>query len=184
MAKENKVEKSLNNKELNISNSGRGIWLVKVPKYIAKAWQTAPGLSEVGKLRIVKAQGKKAEISLTLADSVANFDGKSEIPKQHKLNASLVNQQTLGVYSQANLESGKAGDEAMSVSNNLCMEGRIVQKLECTPVADQAYMKLKLESIKKASIPDKQAVRLDKIVRNFKPVSDHKHNVSYNYYIF
>lgn len=57
------------------------------------------------------------------------------------------------------------------------MEGRIVQKLECRPYADTCYMKLKLESIKKASQPVRQVKQLDRIVTNFKPVSDHKNNV-------
>lgn len=86
------------------------------------------------------------------------------------------------------------------------MEGRIVQKLECRPygilyankaciekeiyicflrnillnffLADNCYMKLKLESIKRASVPQRQVQQLDRVVQNFKPVSDHKHNVS------
>lgn len=84
------------------------------------------------------------------------------------------------------------------------MEGRIVQKLECRPYgndfiirylyilrhikgslfmfillsADNCYMKLKLQSIKRASVPQRQVQQLDRVVQNFKPVSDHKHNVS------
>ena len=45
-------------------------------------------------------------------------------------------------------------------------------------LADNCYMKLKLESIKKASVPNRQVKQLDRIVQNYKPVSDHKHNVS------
>lgn len=59
------------------------------------------------------------------------------------------------------------------------MEGRIVQKLECRPVADNTYMKLKLESIKKASVPMRKVQPLDKIVQNFKPISKHKHDIEY-----
>lgn len=58
------------------------------------------------------------------------------------------------------------------------MEGRIKEKLEYRPYADNLYMKLKLESIRKASEPTRKVKRLDKIVHNYKPVSDHKHNVS------
>lgn len=63
-------------------------------------------------------------------------------------------------------------------TEKLFMEGRIVQKLECRPYADTCYMKLKLESIRKASLPVRQVKQLDRIVQNFKPVSDHKNNVS------
>lgn len=58
------------------------------------------------------------------------------------------------------------------------MEGKIVQKLECRPYADNCYMKLKLDSIRKASLPTRKVKQLDRVVTSFKPVSDHKNNVS------
>ena len=58
------------------------------------------------------------------------------------------------------------------------MEGRIVQKLECRPFADKMYMDMKSESIRKACVPKQQVQSLEKVVTNFKPISDHKHNVS------
>lgn len=33
-----KNEDNKQDKELDCSNAGRGVWLVKVPKYIAKKW--------------------------------------------------------------------------------------------------------------------------------------------------
>lgn len=62
-------------------------------------------------------------------------------------------------------------------TEKLYMEGKIVQKLECRPYADNCYMKLKLDSIRKASVPLRKVKQLDKIVHNYKPVSDHKNNV-------
>lgn len=41
-------------RDLDLSNAGRGVWLVKVPKYIASKWEKAPGHLEVGKLKISK----------------------------------------------------------------------------------------------------------------------------------
>lgn len=64
------------------------------------------------------------------------------------------------------------------------MEGRIVQKLECRPYADTCYMKLKKESIRRASMPQRKVQQWDKVVPIFKPVSDHKHNVSFAYIFF
>lgn len=65
-------------------------------------------------------------------------------------------------------------------TEKLFMEGKIVQKLECRPYADNCYMKLKLESIKRASLPARQVKQLERIVPTYKPVSDHKNNVSIN----
>lgn len=69
-------------------------------------------------------------------------------------------------------------DSVVPESEKLYMEGRIVQKLECRPYADPTYYKLKSESIRKASMPQRQVQQLERIVQTFKPVSDHKHNVS------
>lgn len=41
-------------RDLDLSNAGRGVWLVKVPKYIANRWEKASGNIEVGKLKISK----------------------------------------------------------------------------------------------------------------------------------
>lgn len=86
-------------KELDLSNAGRGVWLVKVPKYIATKWEKASSMTEVGKLRISKQQGQKAQVSLTLSDAVLNTDPDEKIPKDHRLDVSQVTKQTLGVFS-------------------------------------------------------------------------------------
>ncbi|XP_050446843.1 general transcription factor IIF subunit 2 isoform X3 [Cataglyphis hispanica] len=156
-------------KELDLSNAGRGVWLVKVPKYIANKWEKAPGNIEVGKLKITKNPGQKAEVSLKLSEAVLALkeSREEEIPKQHRLDVTTVTRQMLGVFSH------------VTQTEKLFMEGRIVQKLECRPYADNCYMKLKLESIKRASVPQRQVQQLDRVVQNFKPVSDHKHNIEY-----
>lgn len=41
-------------RDLDLANASRGVWLVKVPKYIANRWEKAPGDIEVGKLKISK----------------------------------------------------------------------------------------------------------------------------------
>lgn len=86
-------------KELDLSNAGRGVWLVKVPKYIANKWEKAPGTIEVGKLKISKSHGQKAQVSLTLSDAVINLDPHERIPREHRLDVSVVTKQTLGVFS-------------------------------------------------------------------------------------
>ncbi|XP_063229502.1 general transcription factor IIF subunit 2 [Bacillus rossius redtenbacheri] len=166
-------------KDLDLSNASRGVWLVKVPKYIANRWEKAPGNIEVGKLKITKSPGQKASVSLTLSESVLCLKepGEESIPKDHRLDVSTVTHQTLGVFSHVTPAFNP--ESVVPESEKLAMEGRIVQKLECRPYADNCYMKLKLESIKKASLPNRQVKQLDRIVQNYKPVSDHKHNIEY-----
>lgn len=114
------------------------------------------------------------------------LDPEEKIPTEHVLDVSQVTKQTLGVFShmsQAEMaaNNGKENSTAPALSDNekLYMEGRIVQKLECRPIADNCYMKLKLESIRKASEPQRRVQPIDKIVQNFKPVKDHAHNVNW-----
>ncbi|XP_075219556.1 general transcription factor IIF subunit 2-like [Lycorma delicatula] len=166
-------------RDLDLSNAGRGVWLVKVPKYIASRWEKAPGNLEVGKLKISKNPGHKAQVSLNISESVMCLKepGEENIPRDYRLDVSLVTRQALGVFSHFTPNSN--ADSIVPESEKLCLEGKIVQKLDCRPYADSCYMKLKLESIKKASLPVRQVKQLDRIVQNYKPVSDHKHNIEY-----
>lgn len=43
-----------NERDLDLSNASRGVWLVKIPKYIATKWEKAPANIEVAKLKITK----------------------------------------------------------------------------------------------------------------------------------
>lgn len=107
-------------KELDLSNAGRGVWLVKVPKYIANKWEKAPGNIEVGKLKISKVPGQKAQVSLALSEAVINLDPAEKIPKDHRLDVSVVTKQTLGVFSHVVREffvSGKFEGHPVNCSN-------------------------------------------------------------------
>lgn len=166
-------------KELDTTNVERGVWLVKVPKYVATKWEKASGNIEVGKLKICKQPGQKMQVELSLSEAVLNLKepGEENIPKDHRLDVLPVKHLTLGVFSHtapSNLEG------VIPESEKLAMEGRIVQKLECRPYADNTYMKLKLETIRKASLPVRQVKQLDRVVQNYKPISDHKNNLFNN----
>ncbi|CAH1183750.1 unnamed protein product [Phaedon cochleariae] len=165
-------------RDLDLSNANRGVWLVKVPKYVAERWEKAPSDLEVGKLKIAKPVGQKAQVSLTLSSAILNLNepGQESIPKDHRLDVSTVTQQTLGVFSHVIPTNT---DSVVPETEKLYMEGKIVQKLECRPYADNCYMKLKLESIRKASLPARQVKQLDRVVQAYKPVSDHKNNIEY-----
>jgi Transcription initiation factor IIF, small subunit (RAP30) len=41
-------------KDLDLTQASRGVWLVKVPKYVANKWEKVPGNIEAGKLKIVR----------------------------------------------------------------------------------------------------------------------------------
>lgn len=162
--------------KVDMSNSGRGIWLVKVPKYLAARWEKIPGNLEAAKLRITKtAPGQRPQVTLSLSEATLCLKEPDEkdIPKEHDLIVAPVANQTLGVFSYAQQ------DEADLQGMKICMEGKIQQKLECRPHADTKYMMLKQEEIKKAAQPVRQVMRLQGVVNSYKPVSNHKNNIEY-----
>lgn len=79
---------------------------------------------EVGKLKISKEVGKKAQVSLTLSDAVINLDPTEKIPKDHKLDVSVVTKQTLGVFSHITPGSNK--DDVIPECEKLFMEGELL----------------------------------------------------------
>ena len=56
MMASNKPEKDVivYEKDLDMSSSSRGVWLVKVPKYISNKWNKCPGNIDAGRLNITK----------------------------------------------------------------------------------------------------------------------------------
>lgn len=57
------------------------------------------------------------------------------------------------------------------------MEGYITHKMECHPVCNSQYFMMKQQSLRDLK-QQRVAEPLNNIVRNFKPVSNHIHNVS------
>ncbi|KAF2878890.1 hypothetical protein ILUMI_27281 [Ignelater luminosus] len=164
-------------KDLDLIGAKRGVWLVKVPKYIANRWDKAPGDIEVGRVKILKTPGQGREVSLTLPPAILDLKdaGEENIPEKHRLSVSEITQPT-GVFSQTIPDST---DSAIPGSSGLRMEGKIIQKLDCSPYADDNYMKLKSDSIRKAAMSARQTQHLNKIVQTYKPVSDHQHNIEH-----
>ncbi len=63
-------EKKLSDKDLDLMNAHRGVWLVKVPKYIADRWEKVADQTEVGKLRITRRPGIKPTVAFSLDDTI------------------------------------------------------------------------------------------------------------------
>lgn len=55
--------------DLELSNAKRGVWLVKVPKYIAERWDTSDPNTFVGNLKISKSK-LGTDISFSLSDEI------------------------------------------------------------------------------------------------------------------
>ncbi|XP_056411401.1 general transcription factor IIF subunit 2 isoform X2 [Hyla sarda] len=161
--------------ELDLSGAKQntGMWLVKLPKYLAQQWAKASGRGEVGKLRIAKNQGK-TEVSFTLNEELASIQdigGKPATfvtaPREHPFQLQNVGGQTLTVFTE-------------SLSEKLAIEGIVVQRAECRPAANDHYMQMKRRQIEESSKPKRQSQQIEKAVTtNYKPVANHQNNIEY-----
>ncbi|XP_037078085.1 general transcription factor IIF subunit 2-like [Pollicipes pollicipes] len=160
---------------VDCSNAARGVWLVKVPKYISERWQAAPGNIEVGRLKIVKASGQKPSVSFSLSEAVMAME-REPIPKEHRFAISNVGGQTLGVFS---LTTPSDSDAVVPEQETLAIEGKVIQRAECRPLGDANYMRLKRNKILRTSNPGRRLKTITDVV-HIKPVSDHRHNIEYD----
>ena len=197
--------------ELDLTNASRGVWLVKVPKYISSRWENAKEQTEVGKLLISKGADGAPEIKFNLSEelikvqvdkndpkvanntktvkkttdanekhsqSIIALDAKPiqpknsligvkkdivltnknvEIPRDHKFAISDISHQHLAVFSE------QIDDKQ---TRRLVLEGNVVQKGECRPIADSRYMDLKKQRIVEARQPTRLVQQLDRAVVN------------------
>lgn len=122
---------------LDISKAGNALWLVKVPKYVADKWDSAPGSLEVGKIKVTNTPGKRPEISLNLSEAVLCLDDEKNepIPKSFKLDVSHFTGQTMGVLSEQRMPYNP--EAVVQESDKLAVQGKISQKLECRPIGDK-----------------------------------------------
>ncbi|KAG8452305.1 hypothetical protein GDO86_004203 [Hymenochirus boettgeri] len=168
--------------DLNGAKQNTGMWLVKLPKYLAQQWSKANGRGEVGKLRIVKNQGK-TEVSFTLNEELASIHdikGKpTSTPREHPFQLQSVGGQTLTVFTET--LSGQSEDKSENrITEKLALEGIVVHRAECRPAANENYMQMKRKQIEESSKPKRQSQQIEKAVTtNYKPVSNHQNNIEY-----
>ena len=169
---------SISDKVVDMTKSQRGVWLVKVPKYISKKWNKCTGNTDIGCLNLTRYPGQKPEIKLILSEAVLGLEGDEDtevIPKEHVLKGTAVHEQTLAVFSQHTVAEPGSFIETEQIE----LEGKVIQRLECKQQFDSKYMKLKMDSLIKASIPNRKTIQVKGLVQTYRPVSDHKNNIEY-----
>ncbi|XP_045607738.1 general transcription factor IIF subunit 2-like [Procambarus clarkii] len=157
--------------DLDITNSSRGVWLVKVPKYLGNKWADCAG-HDVGKLEITKVPGKPSTVTLKSSEHTLK---DCKIPREHTVISHSLKGMRLGIFSQP--VRGNSSDAAVPETQKLCFEGQVVEKVRCQPVVDDYYINLKKEAKKKAAQPLNKAKLIDSPVNVYKPTSHHEHDV-------
>ncbi|XP_077392200.1 general transcription factor IIF subunit 2-like [Festucalex cinctus] len=151
------------------AKQSKGVWLVKVPKYLAQQWDKA---TEVGKITIGKKQGK-TQVCFSLNKELAAMgadgenDSAPQVPREHPFTMNSLAGQTMAVFSQ--------GDK-----DEISLEGMVVHRAECRPVVTANYMKLKKVQMKESLKPQRLTQQLEQAITTvFKPVANHDFNVEY-----
>ncbi|KAL6100619.1 gtf2f2 [Pungitius sinensis] len=151
----------------------KGVWLVKVPKYLSEQWDKAPEKGEVGKITIGKKLGKtevsfSLDAELTARGGVGENDASTQVPREHPFTMHAAGGQTLAVFSQGD------GDE-------IRLEGMVVHRAECRPVVNDDYMRLKKLQLKESTKPQRLSQQLERAVTTiFKPRADHDFNLEHD----
>jgi len=191
--------------EVDTTWAARGLWLVKVPKYISQRWEAVAsaaegGVSEeVGKIRIVKAeQAKEQEVTLILPDKILEMDVSSSqdaassskpttsrktVPKEHKFSLGRPHQ-NLGVFSHETAlakpdQPESEEKESKSFNSRLRLEGHVTRRAECRPIFSSNYMQMKKEQIENSQKPKRSVQHINTIVNSYKPVSNHANLIEF-----
>ncbi|XP_070538433.1 general transcription factor IIF subunit 2-like [Ptychodera flava] len=172
--------------EVDLGHASRGVWLVKVPKFVSEQWSKADGKGEVGKLRISKG-GPRREVTFHMNEELRKKGRDTDIPGEYKFILSSPGAQALSVFSESSAEASSSSasgsqnqEEEQQSSTKVVMEGKVVQRAECRPSGTDSYMKLKKTTIELAHKPARSVRQLERAVTTtYKPVKDHKSNVDY-----
>ncbi|XP_077584614.1 general transcription factor IIF subunit 2-like [Stigmatopora nigra] len=159
--------------EVNLTGvkQNHGVWLVKVPKYLAQQWDKATD-GEVGKITIGKKQGK-SQVCFSLNEDLTTIHAAQEnesplkVPREHPFTMNSLGGQNLAVFSHAE-------------KDEISLEGMVVHRAECRPVVSDNYMKLKKVQMKESMKIQRLSQQLEKAITTvFKPVANHNFNVEY-----
>ncbi|GMS80149.1 hypothetical protein PENTCL1PPCAC_2324 [Pristionchus entomophagus] len=166
--------------EVDCDGAKRGVWLVKVPKYLSDIWEANAG-SDVGRLNIASNNGKtvvklKNRQGLTMPDNMEGATSKGgSIPEEHSFIIGDIVNQTMVV-----LGEDKTGlNEDINIrTGSLSLEGRVVKRAECRPPDSLAYLKMKIGHIEKSGQPKRHIQTIDKAAVKYKPVNMHEEDMA------
>uniref|UniRef100_A0A1I8ABB2 General transcription factor IIF subunit 2 n=1 Tax=Steinernema glaseri TaxID=37863 RepID=A0A1I8ABB2_9BILA len=184
--------------DVDTDNAKRGVWLVKVPRYLSDAWEQHPG-KEVGRLIIGGEVVFRTNPNITGIPSSSSAETnvvtnsalppgmqimpvgsrgtkkQPETPSEHKFVISDINNQTMAVFSE-----DKTGlEERASVeTGKLSVQGRVVKRAECRPPDTSDYLSMKIKGIKERQEPRRKIALMDKAEVKFKPTAIHAEDLA------
>jgi len=167
--------------DIDVDNAARGVWLVKVPKYISDKWNSLTETQEVGKLVVTKTGGvAKPDVRFTLDDRLAEPTTETEVclPKEHNFSLCNAGSQGFSILAQQASANADLSPLGMPILDMASIEGKVVQRAECQPIQnDINYMKYKKLHVEQVNKPQKEMKQLKKVVLSYKPVAAHSFHI-------
>ncbi|GMR60115.1 hypothetical protein PMAYCL1PPCAC_30310, partial [Pristionchus mayeri] len=159
--------------EVDCEGAKKGVWLVKVPKYLSDIWEANAG-SDVGRLNVSASSSGKTVVKLKTRPGLKmpeNLEGATSkggsIPNEHSFILKdadqplvVLGEDKTGLNEDINIRTG-----------SLSLEGRIVKKAECRPPDSRDYLKMKIGHIEKSGQPKRHIMIIDKAAVKYKPVN-------------
>uniref|UniRef100_M3ZMW7 General transcription factor IIF subunit 2 n=1 Tax=Xiphophorus maculatus TaxID=8083 RepID=M3ZMW7_XIPMA len=168
-------------KEVNLSGvrQNKGVWLVKVPKYLSQQWEKATEKGEVGTISIEKYVCFTLNEELAAMTAVGEKEESLQAPREYPFTMHTAGAQTMAVFSQTDAGQSHTNPLTLMGAAGISLEGTVLHRAECRPVVSDSYMKVKrlqVESVK----PRRLVQQLDRAVATvFKPVANHDFNLEY-----
>ncbi|XP_056005746.1 general transcription factor IIF subunit 2-like isoform X2 [Ostrea edulis] len=176
-------EKAQETRNVDVAAAGRGVWLVKIPKYLQEKWEkNKAGKTEVGKMRITRSRfpGQKPKVTFTIDEELAKGSpGDMPIPREHNMILTGLGNQNLVVFSQTPVtvkQESSSGSVDVVTSDRVSVEGKVVQRADCQPDRNRSYLNLKRMQLEAKNKPQREVIQITKVVPMYKPVKDHVHN--------
>lgn len=136
-------------KEVNLEVASKKVWLVKVPKFVAEAWEASDDGAEVAKL--TTSGGGKGEWKLTLDPSTTA--GLSDFVLKERKTA-----QDMAVFSTTTTASSSS---SFSNLNSLALEGKVSSMVDCRPApSDGNYLRLKERALMRPKLEARKTIQL------------------------
>nr|XP_011433679.2 general transcription factor IIF subunit 2 [Crassostrea gigas] len=176
-------EKIQEPRNVDLAAAGRGVWLVKVPKYLQERWEKNKSTkTEVGKMRITRSRfpGQKPKVTFTIDEELAKGSpGEMPIPREHNMILTGLGNQNLVVFSQTPVtvkQESSSGSVDVVASDRIAVEGKVIQRADCQPDKTISYMNLKRKQLEIKNKPQREVIQITKVVPMYKPVNNHVHN--------
>ncbi|EJW81995.1 hypothetical protein WUBG_07095 [Wuchereria bancrofti] len=162
----------------------RGVWLVKVPRYLSEIWEKNVGY-DVGRLIYLGYDNEESSSDSFLnslsgsnpSTSRNNRIGPTKskqtsftIPNEHSFVIGDIRNQSLAVLCE---DKSGLNEDADICSGRLSIEGRVVKRADCRPPQTDDYMRMKIKQIEKSSQPKRHVKQMEKAEVKFKPIAVH-----------